>query len=101
MGNVFLGLIVDTFAVLRDKNSQIDEDISGVCFICGLTVNQSHRKNINFEEHRTIDHDVWKTVDFMIHLQVVNPQDLNDDEHFVWEKLAEKDTFWIPTEEES
>jgi len=34
--NIIFGVIIDTFAELRSKKEQIDLDMSGRCFICGL-----------------------------------------------------------------
>jgi hypothetical protein len=34
--NVVLGVIVDSFASLREAASEREEDIKNVCFICGL-----------------------------------------------------------------
>ena len=34
--NVVLGVLVDSFASLREAASEREEDIKNVCFICGL-----------------------------------------------------------------
>lgn len=34
--NVVLGIIVDSFAQLRESAGEREEDIKNVCFICGL-----------------------------------------------------------------
>ena len=34
--NIIFGIIIDTFAELRDEKSRIDEDMKNICFICGL-----------------------------------------------------------------
>lgn len=34
--NIIFGIIIDTFAELRDAKKKIDEDINNKCFICSL-----------------------------------------------------------------
>ncbi len=34
--NIIFGIIVDTFAELREKKNKMDEDKKTVCFICGV-----------------------------------------------------------------
>ena len=34
--NIIFGIIIDTFAELRDNKRQIDEDIRNNCFICNI-----------------------------------------------------------------
>ena len=34
--NVIFGIIIDTFAELREKSSMQYEDMKNVCYICGL-----------------------------------------------------------------
>jgi hypothetical protein len=34
--NIIFGIIIDTFADLRDKRNTIEEDMKNVCFICGI-----------------------------------------------------------------
>jgi hypothetical protein len=35
--NVIFGIIIDTFAQLREASSNIEEDKKNICFICGLS----------------------------------------------------------------
>ena len=34
--NIIFGIIIDTFAQLRDKKSQTEEDMKNICFICNI-----------------------------------------------------------------
>ena len=33
--NIIFGIIVDTFAELREKKNKMDEDKKTICFVCG------------------------------------------------------------------
>ena len=37
MLNLLFGIIIDAFASLRDERNETDEDVTGRCFICGLS----------------------------------------------------------------
>lgn len=34
--NILFGIIIDTFAQLRDDKDTVEDDIRNVCFICGI-----------------------------------------------------------------
>ena len=34
--NIIFGIIIDTFASLRDEKAQMEEDMRNICFICGI-----------------------------------------------------------------
>jgi hypothetical protein len=96
LGNMFLGIVVDTFADLRDKENAIENDKKNVCFICQLTRDDSINKNIDFEKHTKTSHKVWNYVYFLTYLKLNNPNDFNALEFYVWKKVNEKDISWIP-----
>ena len=97
--NVFMGIIVDTFAELRDMNWSRENDIQNICFICQKSRDDCLTKNIDFESHVREEHNLWNYVYFLVHLHINNPNDFNSIENFVWEKLEEQDYGWIPIDE--
>ena len=38
--NIMFGIIIDTFAELRDQKNVLDDDMNNVCFICNLHRNE-------------------------------------------------------------
>lgn len=94
--NVFMGIIVDTFAELRDLNWSRENDINNICFICQLSRDDCLTKNIDFNTHVATVHYVWNYVYFLTYLHTNNPNDFNYIENCVWEKLEEQDFGWIP-----
>ena len=34
--NIIFGIIIDTFASLRDQKAQMDDDMRNICFICSI-----------------------------------------------------------------
>ena len=97
LGNIFLGIIVDTFADLRDKNQLREIDIERICYICGITKDQSLKKKMDFEVHRRQDHKPWNYVFFLTYLHITNSNNFNGLENQVWQMLRRKDITWIPS----
>ena len=98
LGNVFLGIIVDTFAELRDENTMKENDKRNICFICQLSRDACLTRNIDFNKHVKNEHFIWNYVYFLTYLHVSNPNDFNRLENSVWSKLEEQDFGWIPIE---
>jgi inositol 1,4,5-triphosphate receptor type 3 len=96
LGNVFLGIIVDTFADLRDKNQSKEDDKRFKCYICQISRDESLNKKIDFDRHCKVDHNVWNYVYFLTFLHITNPNDFNALQNEVWDCLSQKDISWIP-----
>ncbi len=94
--NVFLGIIVDAVAELRNENWQREKDMKSICFICQLSSDDCLSKNIDFEEHVKNDHNLWNYVYFLTYLHLENVLDFNRVKKYVWDKLGEQDYSWIP-----
>lgn len=41
--NIIFGIIIDTFAVLRDEKNTIEDDKKNVCFVCSV-----HRQAVSY-----------------------------------------------------
>ena len=99
LGNIFLGIIVDSFGELRNINIETENDIKNICFICQLSRDACLTRNIDFEKHVSTEHNKWNYVYFLTYLQINNPNDFSGIENSVWEKLEDQDFGWIPIEE--
>lgn len=49
--NIVSGIMIDTFAELRDRKKQIIEDMKKLCFICGMSRSQADKRNKDFDAH--------------------------------------------------
>ena len=96
MANVFLGVLYDTFGELREILQLKENDIKNVCFICQMTRDGSLAKNIDFDEHVKTQHSMWNYVYFLIYLHISNPNNFNGHQNYVWDKLGNQDSSWIP-----
>ena len=93
---LFLGVITEVFAELRNKNYQIEFDKNNICFICQISRDQCLEKNIDFQEHIQTKHFLWNYVYFLIYLHLNNSNDFTLVEKGVWDKIGKQDFSWIP-----
>lgn len=94
--NLIAGIIIDTFAELRDNMTQQAKSQNDFCYICGLSRWKLVSKGITFKKHVHTDHDLWRYVYFITRLRFTNPIQLDSVEHYVISKLRNDDTSWIP-----
>jgi inositol 1,4,5-triphosphate receptor type 1/inositol 1,4,5-triphosphate receptor type 3 len=66
MLNIIAGIIIDTFASLRDKHEADIADKKNICFICGLNKDLIERAtNKPFAHHTYFDHNEWNYLFFL------------------------------------
>lgn len=95
--NVIFGIIIDTFAALREKSQMQSEDMKNICYICGLNRQTLDRDTEEgFETHVLEDHLLWNYVYFLIHLQIKDESDMNGVESYIMEKFKMQETSWFP-----
>jgi hypothetical protein len=96
LGNVFMGIILDAFAELRDKMTLDKIDKQYNCFVCNISKGQSSFKGIDFEEHRKEDHCMMNYLHFINYLLDKNPDDYDHIEDYTIQCLANRNSKWIP-----
>ncbi|CAH8526115.1 unnamed protein product [Schistosoma turkestanicum] len=94
--NLIFGVIVDTFAALRQEKQNSEELNKNHCCVCGLHRSAFDQSNINFDEHIDIEHNVWHYLYFIIYLRTKSVDSLTGLEIYI-DKLIKKNEFkWIP-----
>jgi len=95
--NILFGIIIDTFAQLRDQKKFRDEDMANVCFICSFdrfTFDKSSEGG--FTRHIAKDHHLWYYVYYIVHLEAKDPSDLTGIESYVAKCYEEANISWMP-----
>lgn len=90
--NIIFGVIIDTFAELRAKKDEIDRDISGKCFICGIErfeFDQLGESGSGFEDHIKNDHNMWKYLFFQVYLREQDYDNFSGGESYVFSKTLQ------------
>jgi hypothetical protein len=100
LGNMFFGVVMDTFNSLRQKTDKVNHDKNNVCFVCqedkdGFLINNKDPKK-TFNKHKKEDHYIWNYVYFIAYLHFKDSNDLNYQEYYVFNCLKNKDLSWIP-----
>jgi len=94
--NIIFGIIIDTFADLRDQKTLKDYDEKNQCFICNLERTAFEKKGESFEVHTKSEHFVWNYVYYLIYLRTKKKLDFTGTESYVYEKFENEDLSWFP-----
>jgi hypothetical protein len=95
--NILFGIIIDTFAELRDAKHAKERDMRLKCFVCGLGSHVFDQYGDGFAAHTRTEHSMWQYLYFMQHLRLKDPNDYTGQESYVSMKLAKKDFTFFPT----
>ena len=96
MLNVFLAIIVTTFAQLRDLKKSRLEDMESVCFMCGTSSEVLERDGNGFNSHIKKDHYLWHYLHFIVHLREKDPTEYTGVESAIAAQFARGDVAWMP-----
>ena len=94
--SIVFGIIIDTFAELREESHEIEHDKKNCCFICGAKREDLEKKCINYNRHVKTDHDIWTYAEYIIGLKFVDPQEMNAINSHVYEMIEKKSISWFP-----
>ena len=67
MLNIIFGIIIESFAQVREKNAQAQYQLQDECFICGVTRDACRQANVDFDQH-VANHWPWNYVFYFIYL---------------------------------
>ncbi|CAH8561358.1 unnamed protein product [Heterobilharzia americana] len=94
--NLIFGVIVDTFAALRQEKQNSEELNKNHCSVCGLHRSAFDHSNTSFDEHVEVDHNVWHYIYFIIYLKTKSVNDLTGPEIYINKLIKKREFKWIP-----
>ena len=95
--NIVFGIIIDTFAQLRDQKHSIEEDTRKYCLICGQQANDFDRYvEGGFAAHVKTAHNMWQYFYFMVYLNNKQEDEYTGQESYVFSKLQHQDVSFFP-----
>jgi len=94
--NIFLGIIVSTFAQLRDEKKSIQQDTENCCFICNIDRQTFDKDGDGFEHHIKHDHYLWNYISYKVHLMEKDQTEYTGVETYVAEMLRDGNIAWLP-----
>eukprot|EP00933_Yihiella_yeosuensis_P029935 TRINITY_DN2358_c0_g1_i1.p1 TRINITY_DN2358_c0_g1~~TRINITY_DN2358_c0_g1_i1.p1 ORF type:complete len:937 (+),score=183.81 TRINITY_DN2358_c0_g1_i1:206-2812(+) len=98
MAAIISGIIIDTFAELKEEQQSIESAMASSCFICSLSKSQLERQRIPFEGHILKDHYMWAYARFLLYLEETDPSDLNGPESHVKKLIKANNMSFFPIE---
>ena len=97
MMSIVFGIVIDTFAELKEMGYKKEDDIINICYVCGERREDLEVNKKNFESHVAGEHCIWQYVEYMIGLKYVDIQETNAVNSYVMEMIQEKNISWFPT----
>jgi len=94
--NLIFGVIIDTFADLRNEKQKKDDIIRNTCFICGLERRAFDNRSISFETHIQYEHNMWHYLYFIVHLRTKPVTEYTGPESFVSSLITVHCLSWFP-----
>ncbi|CUI11444.1 inositol 1,4,5-trisphosphate/ryanodine receptor, putative, partial [Bodo saltans] len=94
--NILFGIIIDTFAELRDDKSKKEEDMRTKCLVCGIDSYTFDRYGTGFHEHIKKEHNMWQYLYFIHHLRRKESTEYTGQESYVAVCVAKGDISFFP-----
>ena len=97
MLNILAGIVIDTFALLRNTKNEMQEDKKGKCYICNIERATFDKESEGgFDRHIVKDHHLWFYVFYIVHLKYKDDTEMTGIESYVNELKAKNDQTWMP-----
>ena len=94
--NIVFGIIIDTFAELRDAKRKKEEDMHSTCFICGINADTFDKEGSGFLTHVKHEHNMWQYLYFMHHLRKKEQDEYTGQESFVAQRIRQHNLSFFP-----
>ena len=99
--NIIAGLMLDSFAAIREEADARDETLAEQCFVCGFDRKDYDNFNLpteysNFDAHKDVDHDVWSYIYYIDYLNTKDPTEFTGVEQYVKNQLDDNEMLWVP-----
>ena len=94
--NIIFGIIIDTFAELREKRTKLMKDLHDNCFICGNNRFLFEIKRISWNIHIHLHHSLHSYLAFLVYIRQKNEIECNGAEIYTKEKILNNDVAFFP-----
>lgn len=96
--NLFFGIVIDTFAFLRNKRNDIHHDKTNRCFICHINRLKFEKHSDGFERHILEEHFAWDYVWYLFYLKEKDETEHTGVESTVYALFLRNDVSWFPVQ---
>lgn len=94
--NIVFGIIIDTFAELRDSKQEIKRDLVSTCFICGRGKYEFEMRGSGWNHHTQIEHNVYAYLAYIIYIRRKPLSECDGIEMSIKKKILQNDVSFIP-----
>lgn len=94
--NIIFGIIIDTFAALRDKKNEFNDLIANNCIICELKKFVIESKGEGWKTHILKSHNIESYLNFLVYIKEKKITDCTGVEKFVKESIKNNEYVFIP-----
>jgi inositol 1,4,5-triphosphate receptor type 1 len=94
--SMIFGIILASFAQLREAEFKAQEEMSSKCFICSIERTEFDRKALGFDYHITHDHNMWNYLFFVVKVLETEPEYYTSMETHVADMIERNDIGWFP-----
>ena len=94
--NIFFGIIIDSFADKRATEAEIEDEVQGQCFICGVSKSTFEIANVPWKDHIFTHHNLHSYLSFLIYVQGKTMKECTGIEKQVKKMLERAVIFFFP-----
>lgn len=92
--NIVSGIMIDTFAELRDQRQKIEDDKKNKCFICGIDRQTLEKEMESFEHHIDSRHYLWNYLFYIYCLIKKDSTEYSGLEYAIMDMINKEDISW-------
>ena len=96
--NVSFGIIIDTYAELRDQETRLMEDVYESCFVCGVTRGHLELRGESFLSHIQDKHSLFNYICYVVYLK---HKHCSGSEAVIKSQILKFDTSFFPLDKEA
>lgn len=94
--NIIFGIIIDTFADLRDKRNEFKDLVASKCFVCEQKKFKIESMGEGWKLHNEKSHSIVSYLHFFIFLEKKSVNDCSGVEKYVKEQIFNNDFKFVP-----
>jgi len=95
--NITFGIIIDTFAQLRDQKKSVSLNINNVCYVCGTDRSVVEQLGKGWTYHFMCEHSPLAYLAFLTYIKEMPIVDCSGIEKYVKEMFERRDIVFMPT----
>lgn len=94
--NIIFGIIIDTFADMRDTTTARSKALSSQCPVCYAQRTDIEKVGNSYKTHMDHDHNFWKYNNYICYLAQKDQEEMNGLEGKIWGLYSKRSIVWIP-----